>query len=81
MPPCSQAPAQTPRTLRSCRTKGQSLCPAGHPPRSTNVDKESVSKNQNRRTHRANVVCKVVNRENKFEAVSNLVWDCLKATI
>ena len=36
---------------------------------------------QNRRTHWANVVCKVVQRENKFKAVSNLVWVCWKARI
>ena len=36
---------------------------------------------KNRRTHWANVVCKVVNREKKFKAVSNLVWVCLKAMI
>jgi len=29
----------------------------------------------------ANVVCKVVIEENKFKAVSNLVWVCLKAVI
>ena len=29
----------------------------------------------------ANVVGKVVNRENKFKAVSNPVWVCLKAMI
>ena len=30
-------------------------------------------------THWANVVCKVVNRENKFQAVSDTVWVCLKS--
>ena len=39
------------------------------------------SKIKNRRTHWANVDCKVVNRENKFQAVSHLVWVCWKAMI
>ena len=34
-----------------------------------------------KKRRRSNVVCKVVNRENKFQAVSNPVWVCLKAMI
>ena len=41
----------------------------------------TVQKIKNRRTHWANVVCKVVNREKKLKAVSNPVWVCWKAVI
>ena len=41
----------------------------------------AVSKIKNRRTHWANVVCKVVIEENKLKAMSNPVWVCWKAMI